>query len=379
MKYWAYALVGLLLASSMLAARSAHAAETWYSGEGAEKGLLMKYSFSHIELKGGEIPITMTLWLGSQDDKGNWITDVIIEDEGEVTSGQVTLSAIDMSPIGFIEDEALRKYVSKMKEGLTWLSNYVSKVKPRPLSNAEWGRIASIGGGGIVVKAAGTETITAAGKSWDTSIVSFHYSEDSTFWVKDGFPIPIQAKVLTLRTDKPIPVWFEFKLLETRMSDTAPEPPKGELKLPTSPLRSPTTSGTYLIDLHWQPVTIEPGKPVRIGVVFFDSKEKLIRDAQYSMVITDENGKEVFRVEKKVTEEGQGVHDITFESGGKKHVEVIYHGSLGIGPPERIIEKATFDLIVVPEFPFGVAAVLAAVVGTMIAMMRFKKLAVPKL
>jgi len=378
MKYSAYVLMGLLITSGVFAAKAAYGQEGWYAGEGTEKGLLVKYRISHYDYKAGE-QFDATIWFGEQDDKKNWITDVIIEEEGRVVTSKMTLSALNLSPVGFDVSEDFKPYRAAIKGSLGWLGEYASKIEPKSLSgNKAWGIVGAIGGGGIIVSPTGAETIQTAGQSWDTSIIGFHYALDSKIWVKDGFPLPIKAKVYTIASSQPLPVQFEFVLLETRISETPPVPPEGEVILPIPPLSKPTTSGDFGVDLYWQPVTIEPGKPTTIGVVIFDKQQNVINDAQYDLLITDANGKVVADIKKFTTSEGQGTHEVTFESAGRTHVKVTYLGSLS-GVEHKITQEAEFDLIVIPEFPLGIAAVMAAMVAMMIVMTRFKKISIPKL
>ena len=75
--------------------------------------------------------------------------------------------------------------------------------------------------------------------------------------------------------------------------------------------------------------------------------------------------------------EGQGSHEVTFDSGGRAHVTVTYLGDQEGSFEAKITEKAEFDLVVVPEFPLGVAAVMAAIVAVMITVTRFGKISIP--
>ena len=371
--------MGLLIASGAFVANVAYGQEQWYLGEGVEKGLLVKYRISFYDYKVGQ-PFEATIWFGDQDDKGNWITDVIIVDQGRVVTSKMTLSALNLSPLGFDVSEDFKPYRSAIKSSVGWLGDFASKVEPEPLSgNKAWGIVGAIGGGSIIVAPSAAETINAAGQSWDTAIIGFHYAVDSKIWIKDEFPLPIKAKVYTIASIQPLPVQFEYTLLETMITDTPPVPPEEEIEIPTPPLSSRTTSGGFNVDLYWDPAMIEPGKLTKIGVVFFSRQQELIRGAQYDLLITDAKGNTVLDAKKVTVTEGQGSHEVTFESVGRTHVTVTYLGDQEGSFEERIIEKAEFDLIVIPEFPLGMAAVMAVVVAMMVAMTRFKKISIPKL
>ena len=373
--YLAYIIMGFLIAAGALVTKAAYGQE-WYLGEGVQQGLLVKYEIKSFDLNRGD-EFEATLWFGSQDDKENWITDVIIEDNGNVITGKLKLSSLSLTPLGTDISEELKPYRAAIKESLGWLGGYADKLEPESLSGGKaWGVVAAIGGGGIIVAPTGTETIQAAGQSWDTSIIGFHYAVDSKIWVKDGFPLPIKAKVYTISSQQPIPEQFSFELLETRISETAPVPPEATLQLPQPPLSKQTASGAYNIDLYWQPVTIEPGKTTTIGVVIFDQQQKLLRQVQYDLLITDADGKVIKKIDAFTASEGQGTHEVTFESAGKSTVTVTVLGTLTTGLPGKLIEKADFTLIVVPEFPIGIAIVMAAIVAMMIAITKFKKISI---
>ena len=381
MKYWAYVLMGLLITSGVFAAKGVYAQDNmWYPSEGVEKGLFMKYRITEYDYKSGQ-PFNVTIWFGDKDDEGNWITDVIIVDRGDVVTSKMTLSAANLSPVGFDVSEEFQPYRSAIKGSLSWTGEYANERDPKPLTSGggakAWGVIAAIGGGGIIVAPTGSETIQAAGQSWDTAIIGFHYAVDSKIWIKDGFPLPIKAKVFTIASIQPIPVQYKFELLETGMSETAPVAPVGVPDLPVPPLHKPTASGAFSVDLYWEPTVIEPGKPTTMGVVIFDRQHNVKRGALYDLLITGAGDKVVLDLKKVVAQEGQGSHEVTFDSPGRFHVAITYLGDQEGGLPEKIVEKAEFDLIVVPEFPLSVAAVMAAIIGMMIVLTRFKKINIP--
>ncbi len=342
MKYWVCAVAGLLLASGVLATNTAYAQKEWYPGEGAQEGLLVKYTVSFIDYKQGE-PFDLTLWFESKDDKGNWKVFAIVEDKGQVVTSDVTLSSLNLTPLGFDVTPEFRPYRSAMKESIGWIASYASKADPKPLDSGTWGVIAALGGGGIVVGPAGAETITVAGKSWDASKIGFHYSEDSTIWVNDEFPLPLKAKVFALTTEKPVPVMFEFEMTEMSISKTRPVPPQSEVRIPKPPLSKPTTSGSFTVDLYWKPEKIETDNPVTFGVVIFDNRGNIVKDFLYAMTITDATGETLAKIK---TSSSGGAHVVNFPSAGKAEVTVTYLGSFASPIEEKIIEKATFELIV---------------------------------
>lgn len=375
-KYVAYVLMGLLIAAGVLATNTVYAQE-WYPGDNVQKGQLVKYRISDFDYKRGT-PFDATLWFGSQDSKGNWITDVIVEEEGQVVTGKFTLSSLTLTPLGTEIAPELQPYRSPIKDSLGWLSSYASKVDPKSLTGSKvWGVIAAIGGGSITVQPVGTDTITVAGQSWDTYVIGWHYGEDSKVWIKDQFPLPIKAKVFALSTQKPLPVQFEFNLLETRITDTPPTPPEAKVELPTPPLITTTTSAIFTVELYWQPVTINAGEPTTIGVVIRDQQNKIVENVRYNLKVEDAKGN-VLIDKEFLAEKGQGTHEITFNETGRIHLTVTVLGTLA-GVAEKFTENAEFEIIVVPEFPVGLAVVMASLVAMAIAISRFKKLNIPRL
>ncbi len=378
MKYWLYVLMGLLIASGAIATKASYGEQNWYPGKGLEPGMLVKYNVSTFDyLQSGGQPFSATMWFGSQDDKGNWLTYVIIDENGKITDSNLTLSALTLTPIGLGYKDEFVPYKDAFRNSLGWIGDYTNKDHPKSLTSADaWGIIAAIGGGGIIVKPSGTETLQLAGKSWDTTIIGFHYGTDSKIWISDSFPLPLKAMVFTGSTQKPPPVQFSFELVEFGKSDTPPPKPVSTMAPPHSPLSSKTTSGSFTVDLFWKPEIIEPGKPITLGVVFHDQRGNLINDALYDILVTDANGKAVLDKKKVVMTESKGAHQVTFDSAGGAHVTVTFEGTLS-GVAERINEKAEFDWVVTPEFPLGIAAVMAAMVAMMIVMTRFGKITLP--
>ena len=374
-RYTAYGLMGLLIMAGVFATKTAYGQE-WYPGENVQQGLYMKYQVSHFDYKRGA-PFEVTLWFGSQDDRKNWITDVTVVEKGQVVTGKFTLSSITLTPVGFPSDE-LQPYQAPIKDSIMWIGGYASKINQKSLTGSKvWGVIAAIGGGSITVAPVGTEMVQAAGKSWDTYVIGWHYGEDSKIWVADNFPLPISGKAFALTTQKPIPVQFEFRLLETGMSDTAPKPPVSKVEIPTPPLTTTTTSAIFKVDLYWEPVSIEPGKPTKFGVVVFDQQGNLVDNVRYLFKIVDAKGS-ILIDDQFLTEGGQGTHEVTFSEAGGADVTVTVLRELP-GVAEPIREEADFEIVVVPEFPLGLAIVMASLIGIMIVATRFKKLNIPRL
>src|ERR1044072_1304593 len=71
----------------------------WYVGEGVKKDMYVKYTISHFDTNNGR-EFDMLLYFKDQDDKGNWIVPVWVEDQGKVYNGTFILSALDLTALG---------------------------------------------------------------------------------------------------------------------------------------------------------------------------------------------------------------------------------------------------------------------------------------
>ena len=117
----------------------------WYVGEGVDKDMYVKYRISHFDVNNGR-EFTMLIYFKDQDDKGNWIAPVWVEDQGKVLNGTFILSPLDLSALGTSQIPLeMGKYRSAYANSLQWLAAFV----PKPglsLNAGSWGKIASIGG-----------------------------------------------------------------------------------------------------------------------------------------------------------------------------------------------------------------------------------------
>ena len=370
-----YALMGLLIVSGLLATKTASAQE-WYVGDGVQQGLLVKYSITTLDYKRGQ-QFEATLWFSSEDEKHNWITDVVVVEKGKSACGKFTLSSLTLTPLGTVSPD-VQPYREAITSSIGWLGGYASKIAQKSLTSGAWGVIGAVGGGSTVVQPMGTEKIHAAGQEWDTSIIGWSRGEVSQIWIKDGFPFPIKAKAYAFVTQQPIPVQYEFQLLETRISDTPPECPMSLEEAPTPPLSTSTTSTIFNVDLWWEPISIEPGKPTKFGVVIFDQQGNVEENVRYKLTIKDAKGNALINNEEFLAEAGQGEHVVTFEETGPATVTVNVLGGPEIFE-QKLTELANFELLVVPEFPIGITLVMASLVALMVAITRFKKIGIPKL
>ncbi len=374
MEFKSIVMIGIILATMVSMNTALAQSEGWYPGKGLEEGLLVKYRVSELDLTKGET-VVLTIWFRDQDSNGNWNAYMIIEDQGKVGDGWVTLSS-NLSPQGFVEDPELNKAREIFKKTLLWPGSYASLETPRPLSvGSIWGRTGVIGGVDVLIRS--QERIEAAGKTWDTSILGWRYGRDNSIWIADNFPLPIRAFVYASTTQEPIPVLFTFDLVESRITDTKPEPPKEITKLPEPPLVKQSTTRTYTIELWWHPTVIQPGETIKIAPVIKSATGLPLQNVKYNITIADSAGNLVLN-EEVTAERGTHTHEVVFNQEGVYKVTVALEEVTALGGVTGeigIVEFAVFDdLVVVPEFPLGAVIVMASIVALVITISRFKQI-----
>ena len=117
-----------LLATTGLKFSNAFAVDdNWYVGEGVTKDMYVKYRMSQFDTNNGR-EFTMTIYFKDQDDKGNWIAPVFVEDQGKVLNGTFILSPLDLTALGTSKiPPEMTKYRSAYAGSLQWLAAFVPK------------------------------------------------------------------------------------------------------------------------------------------------------------------------------------------------------------------------------------------------------------
>lgn len=366
-KYYSFALVSILVAS-LAVTTPVYAQGTWFPGEGITKGLMVKYRISQVDLNNGT-PFIATLWFKDQNNKGDWVTDVVIEDGSNVLKSEMLFSGFSMIPLGAAESEEIRPYKTAIKETLSWLSGYTNKIEQESLSTGSiWGVIGAIGGGGIQVKVFGSDKVQVPAGQYDAYIIGFHYAVDSMTWVVDNFPLPVKARVFTIYKQHPIPIQFEYELLESAVVEELPEIETTATKV-TPPLVGVTTSGFHVVKLSWEPAEIRPNETIRFDLLIIDTlTSEPAKELWYDFRIV-KGGELVKFVPRAFAENGEGSHTVEFSSRGPFRVVVNVLGA-GEAFGEKEIDRAEFSLSVIAEFPFNIAIVMMAVIAMMLAMTR---------
>ena len=354
-----YIILGLMIAiiSSSSMAYGQVAEEGWYPGKGLQPGLMVKYRISGFELTNDEW-YTITVWFKGIKENGNWEAYIImVDDKGNVVDGWTELSPQNLRPQGFVDDPDFDKARRIFRDSVLWVAGYASKDEPKSLAfGSTWGSIASIGGGGITLRIEEQGiSIDAAGQSWDNvSTLIWFYKRDlkSYLWITDDFPLPLGGLNYAQVTQEPIPIQFRFDLLEYKITDQKPEPPKLEVELPEPPLSKLTPSGGFLIDLWWRPAVINAGEVIQVAPVIKDANSgRPITGVIYDIIVVDEDGNETFKEENITGEAGTSTHEIVFPKAGKYKVTVrcdsCQFGTIAPTPEETaFVEQAEFELIV---------------------------------
>ena len=149
--------------------------------------------------------------------------------------------------------------------------------------------------------------------------------------------------------------------------------PAGAAEVPTPPLTGTTGRGDFTITLDWEPASIEPGQPVLFTVSLMDSTEFPLERANYDFVVKNSSGGVIaeFLNQNADAELGTGTHEVTFNNAGGMTATVTVNSVSGQGTGQ-FTEFADFRIVVVPEFPFGVALIAASFVALIIVVVRVK-------
>src|SRR5665809_55325 len=112
----------------------------------------------------------------AEDNNGNWIAPVYVQDQGKVLNGTFILSPLDLTALGTSKiPPEMAKYRSAYAKSLQWLAAFVPKPG-QSLNAGSWGKIASIGGPEI--KPAGHKelNIPAFPEPIDTTRIEYYLS-----------------------------------------------------------------------------------------------------------------------------------------------------------------------------------------------------------
>jgi hypothetical protein len=356
-------------ASPILLSSQAFAADTWYVGQGANPNMYVTYQIQQFETNNGR-PFQMTIYFQNQDSNGYWHAPAFVVDQGRVLKGTLLLGS-NLAPLNGNQTAVpseMQPYVNAYTLSLPWIQGNSPQSQPKSLSAITWGGLGGIGVSPL--NRAGTRTLTVNGTSYDTTEFLSHKGQsDSTFFINQNFPYPIQATLFADTTNGGVPeTQFKFNLLGTGTGP--PQPPNQALQPPT-PLTADTPSGNYKITINWEPQTIEAGKNITYSVTFADSRGTPLQQVSYNLAAIDGNGNITQELKNQITDQsGVGKNTLTFSNSGPAKVRVTINSVANLDTG-IIIEKADFDMVVVPEFPLNVVFVLALVVTIVVVLGRF--------
>ena len=231
------------------------------------KDRYVKYKMSHFDTNnGGEF--TMVIYFKDQDDKGNWIAPVYVEDQGKVINGTFILSPLDLSALGTSKiPPEMAKYRSAYANSLQWLAAYVPKLG-QSLNAGSWGKIASIGGPEIKPVGHQELNIPAFPNPIDITRVEYYKSVSSNMYILNEFPYPVMAKTYVDVTTGSPPIQFQYILTETGKGE--PEIPQSSIMEVNPPFLQRTARGDYFMQLDWNPVPIMAGKETTFTLDILD-------------------------------------------------------------------------------------------------------------
>lgn len=317
----------LLATTDLLISKAFAVDNNWYVGEGVTKDMYVKYRMSHFDTNNGR-EFTMTIYFKDQDDKGNWIAPVFVEDQGKVFNGTFLLSPLDLTALGTSQiPPEMNKYRSAYANSLQWLAAFVPKPG-QSLNAGSWGKIASIGGSEI--KPAGHQElkIPAFKDPVDTVRVEYYKGVASNTYILNEFPYPVMAKTYVDVTTGSAPIQFQYILLETDKGQ--PAMPEASIVEVTPPLKERTARGDYYVSLDWKPPIITAGNETTFTVEMLDKDQFPVTQASYDLIIMGSNNTILLDLKNQLAREGTKSHSITFDQPGIVSVKITVNSVKGV-------------------------------------------------
>jgi len=166
--------------------------------------------------------------------------------------------------------------------------------------------------------------------------------------------------------------WQSDSVFVINVDDNENDNNDGGSVMPLSPLRQNTASGKYIVELGWE---FKNAGNVTLLVFFFDSSGAPLDYVQYDLFVRNaSNGEAVQQFIDQIpalyATPNIGYHDIAFEKGGNNiQIDVIIEAS-----SQELVsnDKATFDIVVVPEFNLSILATLVMAISMAIGIVTLK-------
>lgn len=137
-----------------------------------------------------------------------------------------------------------------------------------------------------------------------------------------------------------------------------------------------TDTGGMLVLLDWKPSQLSADSETTLGLEFHDafSGERMDDDVTYDLRIVDPGGSEVYSQENQVAQGGSGSQTLTFPADETYTVEVEVKGVTRDGQsPDLTRNGIARGTVIVPEFPVGAIAAVAAALGSIVAYQRLAR------
>ncbi|MGH9980123.1 MAG: hypothetical protein ACRD6U_01060 [Nitrososphaeraceae archaeon] len=326
-------IISVLISSAVLATTdllfsNAFAVDNnWYVGEGVTKDMYVKYKMSHFDTNNGR-EFTMTIYFKDQDDKGNWISPVFVEDQGKVINGTFLLSPLDLTALGTSEiPPEMTKYRSAYANSLQWLAAFVPKPG-QSLNAGSWGKIASIGGSEI--KPAGHQELNIPAFKDPVDVVRVEYYKGiaSNTYILNEFPYPVMAKTYVDVTTGSAPIQFQYILVETGKGE--PAIPESSIVEVTPPLKERTERGDFYVSLDWNPPTITSGQETTFNIEVTDKDQFPVTQASYDFIVMASNNTILLDLKNQLAREGTKSHSITFDQPGIVTIKIQVNSVKGV-------------------------------------------------
>ena len=119
--------------------------------------------------------------------------------------------------------------------------------------------------------------------------------------------------------------------------------------------------------------TVDEPQVVTFDLRFLDpATSKPINHTNYTFMVKDTNGNMIFRDNKGHTHNGLSSYYLQFSDTGSYSTTIVMEGIGSNSDKTTYSGTAISSLEVTPEFPLGMMAVMAAVVGIVVVATRFK-------
>jgi plastocyanin len=171
--------------------------------------------------------------------------------------------------------------------------------------------------------------------------------------------------------------WMLGKIIVTEEMEEQPEEMPGEMPMMLIPTDNGSVDVEVTVDkgmVHDSDFMVDPPQEVKFDIKFLDpTTGQPLQHVNYMFEVVDPSGKSVVHKPGLHVHEGMDSQSVAFAKAGSFTLSVNIEGT-GINKPfdTKHSGLATSTVMVTPEFPLSVLAVMAGVVGIGIAATRFR-------